>query len=147
MRVKLDRTLPDATRLEIEKYVGQIERMLPQWIKECVMMYEDNGLTNAVCSCRTDYDYRILTVIIRPSFLENGQTLENLVHEIIHAYLSPLHDYARMVIRQLTEDVGREIILTQLDHFGEQVVEDLGTLIYGLIKETANEPRSCIRQG
>lgn len=127
--------MPATVKREIVKALKPFEWLVPDWCQEVFVLWnEQGGNDGIVISSAVMYEYRQVALTFYPLFLsEEENKTEHIIHDLLHAFVSILSDYAHRTIEQLVpkEEAPkfREALLEELRMRDESCVQDLAHCI------------------
>lgn len=104
-RFNFDHSLPDLIRDELRRFTADPRLIVPNWCQRVTFFWSqpEDGET---LSTKVSYEYRWAAIYITPIWLEHPEERkrEDLIHELVHAFNAPLHNFAAETFRILLED-------------------------------------------
>lgn len=123
--------MPLAVKREIVRALKPYEWLVPDWCQEVFVMWSAHGGDGSiVITSSSAYEYRRVTLTFYPPFLsEEGNRAEHVIHDLLHAFVSVVSDYAYEVIDRLVSEEEapkfRQTLLEELRVRNESCVQDL----------------------
>lgn len=138
-KIRLYEEIPALVKPELQKFLSELEHLVPQWCSHVWVAWSANDSDNAstVADMTAHYDYRWARMNVYASWLDQTEDFkrEALVHELMHLFVAPLADYAREMIRTLVPaneaEKFHKATNSMLTERNESVTQDLTLLVLG----------------
>ncbi len=135
--IEFDKNFPDSLRAEIEQLLNEWVWLCPAWLQRLYVGYDAYD-TNNEAKVRVVKDNRFARLTFCSSYITNtGDVMrDDLIHELIHCFISPLKNYSLEVIEKLCKDNNLlyEIIEAELISRNEQITQDIAYAIFKKFK-------------
>ena len=132
-----DPAIPSTVKRELVKELKPFEWLVPGWCQEVGVTWNPQGPPDGtIITCASMYEYRKVQLTFYPLFLsEIGDRREHVIHDLLHAFVSVLCDFAFDTIDRLVphEEAPkfREALLEELRVRNESCVQDLAHCLAG----------------
>lgn len=123
--------IPATVKRELVKALKPYEWLVPAWCQEVFVSWNPvGGNDGTVITSSSMYEYRRVALTFYPLFLsEEGNRAEHVIHDLLHAFVSVVSDFAYDTIDRLVppEEAPkfREALLEELRQRNESCVQDL----------------------
>lgn len=123
--------IPPSIKRELVKALKPYEWLVPDWCQEVFVAWNPHGGNEStVITSSSMYEYRRVALTFYPLFLsEEGNRAEHVIHDLLHAFVSVVSDFAYDTIDRLVppEEAPkfREALLEELRQRNESCVQDL----------------------
>jgi len=123
--------MPIKVKQEITNLLKPYQWLIPGWCQRVHIMYNPLGNEEGVLlTCVNRYDYREVIITFFPLFFTNREDKdEDLLHELLHVFVSVITDYAKDCLNRLVPadeaPKFRETLFEELRIREESFVQDL----------------------
>ena len=129
---------PEEVKGAVEPVLAPLLWLCPLWCQQLSMHYRSTDAEGNTMTCSTHFDYRYACLTVYPGFMDGSleKRHEDVVHELLHTFISPLVDYARATFTTLMPDAPQfhSTVMEQLRERLEGAVCDLAFLLAPKIK-------------
>jgi hypothetical protein len=105
-RFYFDKSLPDAVRAEVERFLPELAVFVPAWCQRVTVIWSQRDDDGENMSISVNYEYRFATLYVTPLWLAGDDRVkrEDIIHEMVHISIGPLANYARETFKLLLDD-------------------------------------------
>lgn len=129
--------VPDRHRDAVHTAVMAVLPLVPPKLRRIVVTHRDQGASSADhrCQCLPRAKYGIFAVHLFPAWYAQppAERALDLVHELAHVYVHGLWEHCSQVIAHINDEQSRRLAEELLEQIGEEAVEDMAHLFYGLV--------------
>lgn len=138
MKFHYDSEIPAEILPALQKYLQPLEWLVPIWCARVVIFYSaipSDEHEGAAITSSSRYQYRDCALTFYPSFLTEDDERRQLhvIHDLLHAFSSPLADYARTSLEELSSEYESSMfqahLLRELTQRNEAWVQDMADCI------------------
>ncbi len=139
-----DKDFPEWLKPQVENLLGEFAWLLPTWLQRLFVGYSAEDADNSA-KINVQKDWRFARLTFCASYIKNEDKIrrDDLAHELIHSFISPLKNYAVEVIEKLCkgDDLLFEIIKAELISRNEQVTQDFAYAITKFNESMGDMPK------
>lgn len=145
MNITYDKSVNDIVFPTIKNRIEQYAHILPLWCQNLIVFYDafnDEGLT---LSCSSEYNYRYVHITVYPSFLDDISWETSIIHEIIHAFMSPYTSKVETTIKTFINDPQlAKYIMQEITKEEESSVQDIAYLLNKYVTKVDSGNKSVL---
>lgn len=122
MKIVYSATIPDTVLDVVQQRIGRVKHLFPIWVHKLTVRWELN--TEDIATAIPQYEYRQMTVVLHPHFLDDDEWEATLIHEIWHGVFKPYVQAVDRMVKNFVPEDSRQYMLDLLAEKEEELAED-----------------------
>lgn len=123
MKITYSATIPETIQGVIEQRVSRVKHLFPLWVNHLTIRYDGANIED-IATALPQYEYRAMTVVLHPQFLDDDDWEDSLIHEIWHGIFKPYVQAVDRIVEKFVPEDSRQYVLDMLTDKEEEVAED-----------------------